>query len=325
MLHRQAHARQSRAFARGTQKNHLSHVKLFLSFAIFYRLAAFPAALSTLLCFLEYLTRFYASPKAVANVFSSIKLQHERLGLGLALFEHIRLRLALRSLPRTMRVATSPAVAFPATLLRPLVEAAEHLGQWATPFRALVLFAFFTFARLGSLLPVRGGGFDSSRFPTLGDLVRGRGGFALRLKHSKTRQQADGGFLVPLFPARHLPCPVAAALRLRGAARGMGAGPASPLFASRPGGASGVVSLVQPQARGMLGICLAALGLPRTAFSFHSFRRGGCSFAFEQGALESDLALHGDWRSDAIRAYYPAQEARARVARVLAVSSPSLN
>ena len=50
---------------------------------------------------------------------------------------------------------------------------------------------------------------------------------------------------------------------------------------------------------------------------------GGCSLAFERGAAEPDLALHGDWRSSAIRAYYPNFSARLRVAETLAASPSS--
>ena len=49
---------------------------------------------------------------------------------------------------------------------------------------------------------------------------------------------------------------------------------------------------------------------------------GGCTFAFQQGAVESDLALHGDWRSSAVRAYYPADGARLRVASLLSGNPP---
>ena len=96
--------------------------------------------------------------------------------------------------------------------------------------------------------------------------------------------------------------------------------PTSPLFAAFEPGRSGPISLSQSQARSFLRTCLTHLNLPPTAFSFHSFRRGGCSFAFQQGATESDLALHGDWRSDAVRGYYPAFDARSWVADLLATA-----
>ena len=47
---------------------------------------------------------------------------------------------------------------------------------------------------------------------------------------------------------------------------------------------------------------------------------GGCTLAFQRGVAESDLAIHGVWRSAAIREYYPAEVARGRVAAALAVA-----
>ena len=101
----------------------------------------------------------------------------------------------------------------------------------------------------------------------MGDISVEGGAASLRLKYSKTRQSADGGFTVPLRVAGVLPCPVSVARALLDRA----------------------CALRVPLGRG-----LQALGLPSRAFSFHSFRRGGCSFAFQQGATEADLARQGD-------------------------------
>ena len=277
----------------------------------------FPAALSTLLLFVEFLTLSYSTPKAVSNVLSSLRFHHQRLGYPVQQFEHLQFKLALRSLPFTLRATPSPALPFPPSLLTPLVEAARVLGTWALAFRALCVFAFFTFARLGSLVPVSVGLFDGSRYPSLADLSVGQGRADLRIKFSKTRQAADGGFWAPLLPAAELPCPVGLARCLRERASRESFPSASPLFAAPGSGGGSPVSLTQTQARVFLKRCLMALQLPPDQYSFHSFRRGGCSFAFDKGAAESDLALHGDWRSSAVRAYYPAEGARLRVAGLL--------
>ena len=302
--------RQTLAFAPGTRRNQFYHLRLFLSFAVFFAVPALPATLSTLLLFIEFLTLSFTSHKAVANALSSIKFHHERLGLDLQPFQHIQFRLALRSLPFTMRTQPAPAPPFPPRLLAPLLRQAGSLGIWAGPFRALVLMAFFTFARLSSLVPSRAVPFDGTRFPALEDLRVREGGATLRIKYSKTRQAAQGGFLVPLAPSAELPCPVAEAVALLTQARRFGWGPQAPLFSGRGAGGGRPLSLTQRQARAFLRICLGGLGLSQAAYSFHSFRRGGCTLAFERGAAEPDLALHGDWRSSAIRAYYPALAAR---------------
>ena len=312
--------RQSKAFAPGTAANHTSHLRLYLSFALHFELAPFPASLRTLLTFIEFLAGAYTSPKAVTNVLASVRFFHEREGFTLLLFQHLKVRLAVRSLAFTMRVHVKQAPPFPQTLLQPLVRAAGAFGPWALAFRALVVLAFYTFARLGSLVPARALGFDPTRFPVVGDLrVSGARAF-LRLKYSKTRQSADGGFWVPLASTGSPPCPVHYARELLSRATRCDLQQQAPLLAALLPSAKAGRPLAQSQARTFLSQALGAVGLPATAFSFHSFRRGGCSLAFERGATEADLALHGDWRSDAIRAYYPAAVARDRVASTLAAS-----
>ena len=174
-----------------------------------------------------------------------------------------------------------------------------------------------------SLVPVHGRNFDSTRWPTIGDLHREGVVATLRLSYSKTRQAADGGFVVPMRAAAGPPCPVALAQELLVRATRLRLPLSTPLFAALGEGRSTTLrSFTQTFVRGCLKRCLGMLGLPHHAYSFHSFRRGGCSFAFEGGAVEADLAHHGDWRSSAIKSYYPASVSRDRVGVVLARGEP---
>ena len=289
--------------------NHICDFFLLLQCSTGWR--AFRLAWTLCFCFLEFLAISYSSPKAVTNVLSSVKFHHARFACDRSVFDHVCVRLAVRSLPFTMWAHVSPAPLFPLRLLRLLGLASQAFGRWALPFTALVVFAFYTFARLSSLVPPSAGAFNSSRWPTLADLTVGGEWATLQLKYSKTRQAADGGFLVPLRVSQALPCPVRLARRLLRRAKHLGLPLSAPLFTGGEGRGEHLGAfLVQPQARELLKRGLVALGLAPTAFSFHSFRRGGCSLAFERGAVESDLALHGDWRSAAIRDYYPARLAR---------------
>ena len=322
-LQTDAGRRQTFAFAPGTRRNHSSHLRLFLSFTIYYALPSLPTTVHVLLLFIEFLSRSYKAPKAVVNVVASLRFHHERLGLDALPFDHIKVRLALRSLRFTLRTPPNPTPGFPARLLRPLYNAAASLGRWALAFRALVVFAFFSFARLGSLLPVRASPFDTSRFPTVGDVSVGQGRAALHIKFSKTRQGADGGFWAPFLPADTLPCPVRTARMVLDRARREGWHSLAPLFAADSVRGRPPLPMLQGQARGFLRHCLTIMGLPARSYTFHSFRRGGCSFAYMQGAVEADLALHGDWSSEAVRSYYPADAARMRVASLLAGSRGS--
>jgi hypothetical protein len=45
------------------------------------------------------------------------------------------------------------------------------------------------------------------------------------------------------------------------------------------------------------------IGLDTNAFSAHSLRRGGASYAFELGLSPLQIKLRGDWASDAYERY----------------------
>ena len=321
-LSKAARVRQRLAFAPGTWANKVSHLKLFLLFAAHFSLPSFPTTLCTLRLFMEFLACSFSSPKAVADAVASVRFHHQRLGLPLHVFDHLQVKLALRSLKFTMRTLPKQAAPFPAPLLHHVLRAA---ASWDRGQRLSVrsFFAFFSFARLGSLLPPDDRCFDPSRYPVLADLGVGSGRAQLRIKFSKTRQHADGGFSVPFLPSESLPCPVSAARRLLHRAALVAAPSGAPLFARFAGSDAPLLSMSQHKARSFLRTTLLVLGRSPSEFSFHSFRRGGCTHAFAGGALESDLALHGDWKSEAIRGYYPRGLAQLRVAQVLARASPS--
>ena len=141
--------RQTKAFAPGTTANHASHLKLFLSFTTHFELTPFPASLHTVLTFIEFLAGEYVSPKAVTNALASVRFYHERGGHSVVPFQHVQVRLAVRSLPFTMRVHVKRAPPFPQSLLEPLTAAAAAFGPWALAFRALVLLGWVPWCRPG--------------------------------------------------------------------------------------------------------------------------------------------------------------------------------
>ena len=49
--------------------------------------------------------------------------------------------------------------------------------------------------------------------------------------------------------------------------------------------------------------CLSKCGLNEKVYSGHSFRRGGCTYAFSLGLSPLLIKLRGDWRSNAYERY----------------------
>ena len=307
------------AFRPGTRANLKSNVLLYVAFAQRLGFRDFPASARGLLAFGECLASTYQTPKAVFNTLASVKHFHLDAGLATAAFEDRLVVLWRRALSTTIRTVSTPAPPLSPALLHKLCVVAMQLGTLGTVMTALMTVLYGSLARLSSLLPQTAGGFDASRHPCWGDLLTGEDGFRLHIKWGKTRQVAGQGYWVPLLGSPgSLTCPVEQLGRLRAAVGPVGQ--ASPLFtwpsATGTGGGQ-QIPLSMPLARQWLRILLARAGESPTAVTFHSFRRGACTLAFECGATEGDLRQLGGWRSDAIKAYLPAFEARRRAADAL--------
>ena len=303
-----------------------SHVKLYVAFAQGFGLPDFPATLNSLQAFAEFLLQSVQAPKSVFNALASIKHAHKDLLLPVEVFDDWQLQKWRRAVGITCRHVPNPAPALPFELLEQLCELAGRLGEAGEVLAALLSFLFATMARLSSLLAEDDGVYDVTRLPTFEDLRFWEGIWQLKIKWAKAHQEAADGFWVPLLALGDSPaCPVKRGARLRALAAGQGC--RQPLFQCLGGGQGQDLSgkpLTKRVARAWLGVLLQRVGRDGEGFTYHSFRRGACSRAFEQGALEADIRQLGGWRSEAVRDYVPARLARRRAAASLTkLSFPS--
>ena len=312
-----ARRRSASAYRPGTQRNIKSHVLLYAAFTGHFNLRDFPATASSLVAFGEFLLRSFQAPKSVFNAIASIRHFHLDCELPTGAFDARQLFVWRRAVSMTVRHVPRGAPPLPRHTLRALCVLAARLGPLGFTFAALASVAYFSMARLSSLLPNTGRRFDDTRLPTWGDLVQDQHGWTLTIKWAKAHQEAEKGFRVPLLPISGAPeCPVANLTRLRRALQHPRAG--VPLFAlpmRAEGQRSGLLTM--QLARVWLGLLLSRLGLQARGFTFHSFRRGACSRAFCNGADLADIKQLGGWRSDAVSRYLPLHEARRRAAEAL--------
>ena len=317
-----AASRQRMAYRPGTYRNRKSHIKLFLAFCYHYGLPDLPTEPHTLILFTEFLLRSFVSPKSITNTLASVRFYHAFLDLPTQQFDNFQLNLTRRALPLTVRHVPQPAPACTLEILGQLGLALDGLGPRGCVIKALCYVAFFSLARLSSLLPDRLP-FDTTRFPTLSDLFKLEDGLVLRLKHSKTTQLASQAFTVPLLrPGSSGPDPVQTLLSML-----VLFGPRSPdtpLFLWPQPGAHppflGATPLCASTARGWLRLALQKANVSIPGFSFHSFRRGGCTLAAERGASFHDLQALGHWHSNAVRRYFPQLPSQLRAARCLSAT-----
>ena len=316
-LRQAALRRRDNAYRPGTQANRWSHALLFIAFTQYFNLTDFPATAISLMLFAEFLLRSYRAHKSVTNALSSLRTFHKICGFSDLAFDHFQLTQWRRALPLTVRSVPRPAPGCPFSLLVRLCSHAGGLGPRGRTFAALAATAFFSLARLSSLVPTGPGATDTTRVPLLRDLVFSQGKALLRIKWGKTAQGPGEGFWVPLRPVPHSEaCPVRLLTDLLQSLVGFPS--TTPLFSFRAGRGSRFLRHFNArEARGFLNDLLLVLGSGGLGFTFHSFRRGGCSLAFEGGANLADLQLLGGWKSRAIDSYYPNLLARDRAAAVL--------
>ena len=75
----------------------------------------------------------------------------------------------------------------------------------------------------------------------------------------------------------------------------------SPLFQIKT--KSGLGLLTAPKACSFLKLMVAGIGLSPAHYTFHSFRRSGASFAFDNNVELAAIKQHGNWRSEAVWTY----------------------
>ena len=286
--------------------NRTSHGLIYIAFSIYFAFVDFPASVRGLLCFAEFLLRTYTAAKSVLNVLASIKVLHVEARYDTTAFGDPAVVNWKRALPLTLRSLVQGAPALPLQVLIRFCRLAHTLGVKGKVFATLLSVSFFALARISSLLPVSLKSFDVSRSPCLADITFSGNECLLFMKWAKNAQTTTQGYTVPLVGfAVTEACPVA---NLRWLVRALRHSPLnSPLFSfpaprghGRKAGLSGFTVRL---ARDWLKTFNCLTGSPGLNYTFHSFRRGACTLAFERGAELSDLKQLGGWRSEAVASY----------------------
>ena len=163
---------------------------------------------------------------------------------------------------------------------------------------ACSLILFFTMARIGSILPA------SQCTPTHLFLTRdcvnfSREGILITLLHTKTIQFGERRLHIPLPRSESVLCPVAAYTASVNRVRHPNPIPA---FVYSRGGKLQWLSpsIFMETFRELLD----RAGIQdSSAYTGHSFRRGGASWAFQSGVPGKLIQICGDWASDAYKTY----------------------
>ncbi len=323
VLHQEAASFKSAAYAESTKKTYSSMRTAYLRFCLHYGLTPVPATQSTVILYAVFLARTL-NPRSIPAYLNIIRLLHLSVGLPNPLKDW-ELDLIKRGISR--QLGSPPKQKLPITpdiLLR--IKAHLTLSEARDcAFWCACLIAFYTFLRKSSLLPRSAKQADKSGL-CHGDLrVEPPTNFMyITVRHTKTIQFHQRTLCIPIAGLHDSAlCPLEATLAMLANLPAGQTASDAPLFSYVSQGALTCIDYSAFVQR--LKVVLNKAELPSDQYSGHSFRRGGCTFAFELGVPPLLIKLRGDWRSNAYERYVSVPDSmNAKVARAISLAASAV-
>ncbi|XP_071099429.1 uncharacterized protein [Haliotis cracherodii] len=297
-------------YAETTKRTYSSMKTAYLRFCLYFSRTPVPADRMTVLLYRVFLTR---SPSAtsIPGYMNIIRLLHLEVGLPnpLETWEQKALHkgiLRLKGTPTKQKLPITPDI------LRRMHSHMDMSEPFLVAFWAACIIAFFCFLRKSTMLPeTRGSGSRKQTYLSLHDakISPDKDSAMITVRHTKTIQFGQRVLKLPLarVPDSVL-CPVKALEHLLSQYSEELQHSNAPLFSYVD--RSGVLkSLTYKSFVKTLKYYLDKCGYDSGAYSGHSFRRGGCSYAFDIGIPPLLIKLRGDWRSNAYERYVTVYDA----------------
>lgn len=187
-------------------------------------------------------------------------------------------------------------------------------------FWCACIIGFLGFFRKSTLLPKSDVSSDQALLMKDILISQDGGSLFITVRHTKTIQFGQRTLTIPFFKSPDsLLCPLQAIIGMLSGMKNIQPDRNQPLFSYV--GNKGLCYLNHSEFIKLLKQCLSKCGLDKDLYSGHSFRRGGCTYAFSLGLSPLLIKLRGDWRSNAYERYVRVTEDQQNcIAKVLSVS-----
>ena len=289
-----ANLRLWQAFRPSTMTSYMRMFKDFLAFLYLVTASVQKVSVSTVLSFMEYLVQVGCSVSNVTNYVTALSSMCIIFGCDTVSVRDNRIQLFIKAI--TINRPLDPILYLPIDefLLSRIITTCEKL-PYPVLFKALYSLCFFSFLRLSNILPHSAARFDSGRHLCRADIVFSDKGAVIIVKWSKTLQNRRNiaTINIPCLNSSQL-CPDSA---LKAMLDLVVSGKNDPLFLYSKVGKSTI--LTDSVARKHLKDVSRALQLAR-GLTFHDFRRGGATWAFNHGASIQDIQQQGTWSSQCV-------------------------
>ena len=294
---REVRSTRLRAFAQGTYSNLRTQFRSYFAFCVYFDRKPLPADTDTICGYAQFLSRSI-TPPSIRNYLSGVKMLHIFLGFEYTFTEDFHLHLTIRGIERIHPHVPKRAKPITPSILLALHQFSKSFTSLERSVFACGLFLFFTMARVGSILP-KSKITPPHLFLTRDRVNFSREGILVTLLHTKNIQFGRRRLHIPLLRTDSQLCPVRAYLA---SLESTSTSTYTPAFVYTDGThirwvTSHIFVITLRKLLSLAGIQDAH------AYTGHSFRRGGASWAFRSGIPGELIQICGDWASDAYKKY----------------------
>lgn len=291
----------------------------FLRFCLYFGKTPVPASKDTVLTYMVFLARSLAI-SSIPCYMNIVKIMHLEAGIENPLKDW-DLSIIHKGIQR--KIGKPPQQKLPITpeILRIVRETLDFRISKHRAFWCACVIGFLGFFRKSTLLPKS----QASRTEALllRDIRISQDGdnLYITVRHTKTIQFGQRILTIPFI---RLPdsvlCPLKAIVSMLAGISHIQPGSNQPLFSYENGNKT-LYYLNHSDFVKQLKQSLSKCGLDEKLYSGHSFRRGGCTYAFSLGLSPLLIKLRGDWRSNAYERYVTVTDDQQNgIAKVLSLS-----
>ena len=263
-----------------------------------------PVSPITLLVYVVFLARTL-KPTSINQYLNVVRLMHMERGLPNPL-DDWNLHNVQRGIARLKGEPPKQKLPITIEILKLIYNILKPVSGRELAFWAACVVAFFAFLRKSTLLPL-------SQFANpeltlcIKDVKLQENQLLLSIRHTKTIQFGQRVLRVPLCSIPGSPlCPVKSVSDLLHHTSHLKNAGKLPLFSYITNGQ--IKTLTHTTFVAMLKSTLSKANIDVSLYSGHSFRRGGCSYAFQLGLPPLLIKLRGDWKSNAYERYVTINE-----------------
>ena len=310
----------SKVFADSTKLSYSVHTRSYLAFCEVMGYCAIPASSATLCRYAAMLARSHkiSSIKQYLNI---IRILHLEWDLPNPLLNDFHLSSVLKGIKRHIGDNVSRKSPITPGILLQILNQLNLSDVRDCHIWAACLVMFFTMLRRSNMFPASKTKFNPNHQLCRDDFKFTAKGIMVTIRWSKTIQFRDRIHTIPLPRIKDSPlCPSQAVFLAF--SKSSDVSESAPAFSWIHNTTHHVLTASAFQT--CLSNSLTTLGLQKASFSCHSFRRGGASWAFQNGVPIETIRQIGDWKSNAYMKYiYDSEDSLIKAVNLMSNTLPT--